>query len=225
MKYPFEAGTRQISHYLRLWVLSLCRVAACSREHPKLERWEPRAAGSPENAAAYWQRRSLSESELAHLNSIFDSEEATAQDLFRLLGYAQVTRKRRRENRIGLKLIVKFPMQAAGNLVRIWGGGVNESQHLRIEVARLWDEHLAKDPENLVLILQSARIDESPTLGSFGPNMRLASEILAEDRRDVVLECFDLCRDFWDRPKLDEWSKAVHAGIAPDFGANLVYGL
>lgn len=65
----------------------------------------------------------------------------------------------------------------------------------------------------------------SPTLCSFGPNMKLAAELLEHGRRDAVLNYLELCRDFWELPygKLDEWGNAIRRGETPRFGANLYY--
>jgi len=62
-------------------------------------------------------------------------------------------------------------------------------------------------------------------MNSFGRNMSLARDLLANGERDVVLEYFERCRRFWtmDWGKLDEWSDAVGARHLPDFGDNLVY--
>jgi hypothetical protein len=55
--------------------------------------------------------------------------------------------------------------------------------------------------------------------------MSLAKDLLEKGERDMVLQCFELCRKFWnmDYGKLDEWSKEVKVGEIPNFGANLVY--
>ncbi len=62
-------------------------------------------------------------------------------------------------------------------------------------------------------------------LSSFGPNMRLAKELLEKGETAAVLEYFDACRAFWKMgaKKLDAWSAAVRDGRTPDFGANLSY--
>jgi len=62
-------------------------------------------------------------------------------------------------------------------------------------------------------------------MNSFGPNMSLARDLLEQGERDVVLQYFDLCRNFWKmgQDQLDHWTKDVKAGNMPDFGANLVY--
>ena len=62
-------------------------------------------------------------------------------------------------------------------------------------------------------------------LGSFGPNMSLAKDLLAKGEQETVLEYLELCRKFWglNRGKLDEWVKDIEAGRMPEFGANLIY--
>jgi len=74
-------------------------------------------------------------------------------------------------------------------------------------------------------LLESAKTTGSPVLNSFGPNMRLAKELLEKGERDAVLEYFDACRAFWKlgAGQLDAWSAAVREGRTLSFGANLVY--
>jgi tetratricopeptide (TPR) repeat protein len=94
---------------------------------------------------------------------------------------------------------------------------------------------------NLVLgrlAVQEDRLDEakqyssesgtstgSAVLGTFGPNMSLARDLLESGERDAVLEFFEQCRKFWTsgNQKLTLWSEDVKAGRMPDFGANLFY--
>ena len=72
-------------------------------------------------------------------------------------------------------------------------------------------------------LLESGRVSASPVLGSFGPSMVLANELLEKGETEVVLEYFDLCEKFWKHQpeRLDDWKKAVKAGSKPDFGPNL----
>lgn len=65
----------------------------------------------------------------------------------------------------------------------------------------------------------------NPTLGSFGPNMSLAKDLLEKGERDAVLDFFVRCRGFCERgqPKLDRWTAMVKGGDMPDFGAILIY--
>jgi hypothetical protein len=57
----------------------------------------------------------------------------------------------------------------------------------------------------------------SPQLDSFGPDFRLANELLAQGRTEVVLEYLDLCRRFWKlgHDALDRWSAQIRAGRRP----------
>ena len=72
-------------------------------------------------------------------------------------------------------------------------------------------------------LLEAGKVSGSPQLGSFGPNMRLAADLLGRGQRDVVLEYFRLCANFWPRDELKDWAALVEGGRTPDFGANLVY--
>ena len=74
-------------------------------------------------------------------------------------------------------------------------------------------------------LLEAARIPGSPQLNSFGPNMRLANQLLAKGEREVVVQYFDLCATFWDAKfsQLENWKTIVLNGGEPKFGANLVY--
>ena len=55
--------------------------------------------------------------------------------------------------------------------------------------------------------------------------MLLAEELLKHDQREVVLEYFELCREFWSRggEKLDQWADEIDNGKIPKFGGNLLY--
>lgn len=72
-------------------------------------------------------------------------------------------------------------------------------------------------------LLEAGKVSGSPTLSSFGPNMSLAAELLERGEQEVVLEYFELCSNFWSRPKLADWAAMVKGGRMPDFGGNLRY--
>jgi hypothetical protein len=65
----------------------------------------------------------------------------------------------------------------------------------------------------------------SPQLDSFGPNMSLAKELLEAGEKEVVLDYFRLCKNFWamDFGKLRKWAEIVQCGRIPNFGAHLQY--
>ena len=67
-------------------------------------------------------------------------------------------------------------------------------------------------------LADSARIEASPMLGSFGPSMKLAQELLAAGERDAVLEYLEECRLFWksDRGRLDRLVDLVQHAAAPN---------
>jgi hypothetical protein len=69
-------------------------------------------------------------------------------------------------------------------------------------------------------LLSAGRTAGSPALGSFGPTMVLAKELLERGERDVVLEYLDRCAAFWTsgREALQKWAADVRAGSMPDFG-------
>ncbi len=76
-------------------------------------------------------------------------------------------------------------------------------------------------------LLESGKTIGSPQLNSFGPNMMLAKELLEKCERDVVLEYFKLCVNFWEMPRdrLDVWAATVKRGGIPNFGGNLFCGI
>jgi hypothetical protein len=63
-------------------------------------------------------------------------------------------------------------------------------------------------------LLESAKTPGSPVLGSFGPDLRLASELLKKGEKDAVLEFLEACRSFWKigGPQLDALIAKVRAG-------------
>jgi hypothetical protein len=65
----------------------------------------------------------------------------------------------------------------------------------------------------------------SPQLDSFGPNCRLALELLEVGRVQPVLEFLRLCDNFWDQDCTQSatWTAQIRQGSVPDFGANLLY--
>jgi len=64
-----------------------------------------------------------------------------------------------------------------------------------------------------------------PSLGSFGPNMTLARDLLNAGEKDSVLEFFRLMAISWPRETVQfgKWADQVRAGSKPDFSVYLVY--
>lgn len=58
---------------------------------------------------------------------------------------------------------------------------------------------------------------------AFGPNMRLAKDLLDYGDRESVLVFLAQCRRFWPSgaERLDGWTRAIKAGGKPDFGRDL----
>jgi len=80
-------------------------------------------------------------------------------------------------------------------------------------------------PEAKRQLLEAAKIPGSPQLDTFGPNMRLAQQLLAKGEREIVFQYFNLCAKFWEdsRGQLETWKAAILKGEEPKFGANLLY--
>jgi hypothetical protein len=81
--------------------------------------------------------------------------------------------------------------------------------------------------EAKIQLLKAGETPGSPQLDTFGPNMRLAQQLLAKGEREVVLQYFELCAKFWqDRQNLlNGWKALILEGATPEFRANLSYGL
>ncbi len=60
-------------------------------------------------------------------------------------------------------------------------------------------------------------------LSATGPNMSLAKQLLEKGEREIILQYFDLCGNFWkqDEGKLEDWKDVVKEGGIPDFKYNL----
>ena len=74
-------------------------------------------------------------------------------------------------------------------------------------------------------LIISGKTPGSPQLDTFGPNLRLAEDLLKDGERDVVIEYFKLCSKFWENEdgRLDRWTREISQGTIPDFKANRDY--
>jgi hypothetical protein len=70
---------------------------------------------------------------------------------------------------------------------------------------------------------ESGNTAGSPQLGSFGPTMRLAKELLVQGRSQEVIEFMHQCSKFWPMGErwLSIWEKKIARGAIPNFFMNL----
>jgi len=94
--------------------------------------------------------------------------------------------------------------------------------HMMLGRVALADGDIGTAREQLIA---AGHTSGSPQLNSFGPNMRLAQELLRAGERDVVLEYLGLCRRFWEmgHAELAAWTRDIDENRLPDFGPNLKY--
>lgn len=69
----------------------------------------------------------------------------------------------------------------------------------------------------------SAKNRGSPQLGSFGPTMRLAKELLLQGRSEEVIAFLHQCLAFWKMGNewVEVWEKKIRRGLVPNFFMNL----
>ncbi len=74
-------------------------------------------------------------------------------------------------------------------------------------------------------LLKAADIEGSPQLDTFGPNMRLALELLEAGETETVLRYLEGCKKFWEMGSehIDYWRVQIGHGQIPTFGQNLLY--
>jgi hypothetical protein len=75
-------------------------------------------------------------------------------------------------------------------------------------------------------LIEAGSTPGSPQLDLLGPNMALAKELLEKGEREVVLQFFALCGQFWKngrQEKLPKWAEIVTNGGIPNFGNYLFY--
>ena len=102
-----------------------------------------------------------------------------------------------------------------------YGNAIHKG-HLILGRIALHNRDIAEAKKQLLL---AGKTPGSPQLGSFGPNMILARELLEIGEAETVLTYLDLCEKFWDFDlvKLNRWRDQVSKGESPNFGSNLIY--
>lgn len=99
-------------------------------------------------------------------------------------------------------------------------GNMLHHGHLILGRIALREGNLESAKEHL---LAAGQTPGSPQLNSFGPNMTLARELLEKGEKQAVLEYFKLCGSFWQKDRLETWTREVQEGEIPNFGPNLDY--
>lgn len=101
-------------------------------------------------------------------------------------------------------------------------GNALHKSHLTLGRLALKAGEIEEAERRLIL---AGQIPTTPQLGSFGPNMVLAQELLQRGRRQAVLEYLEECKTFWDMGlgQLEKWIAQVQSGETPEFGPNLRY--
>jgi len=74
-------------------------------------------------------------------------------------------------------------------------------------------------------LLLAGKTPGSPVLGSFGPSMSLANDLLEKGEKETVVIYFELCKEFWksDDGRLDSWIASIRGGGKPYFGTQVHY--
>jgi hypothetical protein len=65
-------------------------------------------------------------------------------------------------------------------------------------------------------LLAAGTTSGDPVLNSFGPNMLLASELLARGDRASVIEYLAECAKFWEKDVTEQWAQEIQQGRIPE---------
>ncbi|HXA49885.1 MAG TPA: TlpA disulfide reductase family protein, partial [Candidatus Acidoferrum sp.] len=100
-----------------------------------------------------------------------------------------------------------------------WSYG-NATHHGNIVLGRM-ALHAGDTAEAARRLVVAGGVKGSPQLNAFGPDWKLAAELLAQGESDAVLTYIDLCRKFWKTgaSRLDSWALSIRAGGTPNFSA------
>jgi hypothetical protein len=58
-------------------------------------------------------------------------------------------------------------------------------------------------------------------LSSFGPDLKLAQELLDKGESDTVVDFLTACKSFWKKPIIDQWIADIKAGQRPTLAFNV----
>jgi hypothetical protein len=99
----------------------------------------------------------------------------------------------------------------AGDASRRHGDAAHDG-HLMLGRIALAVGDVARARAHLIL---AGEVGATGFVRSFGPDLRLAKEMLARGEREVVVRYLMLAREFWNREDLDEWIAQLRAGRIP----------
>jgi hypothetical protein len=100
----------------------------------------------------------------------------------------------------------------AGDARRRHGDAVHDG-HLMLGRIALRADDVARARAHLILAGEAGATGFVPM---FGPDLRLAKDLLARGEREVVVRYLTLAREFWDRARIDEWLAEIRTGRIPD---------
>lgn len=103
----------------------------------------------------------------------------------------------------------------------LYGSAVHDAHTILGRLA-LNNSNIELAKEHLIL---SAKVPNSPRLRSFGPSMKLASDLLALGQNDITIQYLELCKNFWELGIgiLDLWIAEIREGKEPNFSPNIRY--
>jgi hypothetical protein len=85
--------------------------------------------------------------------------------------------------------------------------------HLLLGLVALRGGDVERAKAHLVL---AGRVGATGLVPIFGPDLRLARELLARGERDAVIRYLTLCRAFWQRGPIDDWIAEIQTGGLPN---------
>jgi hypothetical protein len=100
----------------------------------------------------------------------------------------------------------------AGDPRRRHGDAVHDG-HLMLGRIALRADDVVRARAHLILAGQAGATGFVPL---FGPDLRLARDLLARGEREVVVRYLTLAREFWERDRVDDWIAQIRAGRIPD---------
>ena len=100
----------------------------------------------------------------------------------------------------------------AGDPRRRHGDAVHDG-HLMLGRIALRADDLVRARAHLILAGESGATRFVPM---FGPDLRLAKDLLALGEREVIVRYLTLAREFWEPDQIDDWIAQIQAGRIPE---------